>query len=353
MPNSPDRERATHMVYYAAVLLVGYLVFLVVQPFLVPLGWAGVVAVCVYPLQTRLARLIGRSRSAGVITVLVLVLFVGPVWLVVRALVSEGAQAFTALQTAVQSAPPERLLESWQWVVGHVPPYLAPERILASISESGRELAAMLAARSGAVLGGAAMLVVDLLITLFALFFFLRDAPGILRVVRGVIPFDEEQRDRVLGQVGDLIFASVTAGLAVAAVQGTLGGLAFWIVGLHAPVVWGTVMAFCALIPVVGAGLVWGPAAIWLLVSGDITRALILVAIGAGLVGMADNILRPLLLSGRSSMNGLVTFVALLGGVAAFGLIGLVFGPVVVAVAIALLEAYLLPQPAHSDDDGS
>ena len=344
MSVTTDRERIALVIYYAAVLLVGYLAFQVVQPFLVPLGWAGVLAVCMYPLQRQLTPRLGRSWAAGVNTILVLVLIVVPVWLIVRALVSEGTQAVAAVQSAVRSTPPERITDAWQWVVSRVP-FLEPERMLESLSEGGREIAGAVASKSGALIGGAAMIVVDLSITLFALFFFLRDAQAIVRVIRGLVPFDEDQRDRIVSQVGDLIFASVTAGLAVAAVQGLLGGLAFWLLGLHAPVVWGTVMAFFALIPVAGAWVVWGPVAVWLLVTGDITRGVILVIIGVGLVGMADNVLRPLLLSGRSSMNGLVTFVALLGGVAAFGLIGLVFGPVVVAVALALLEAYLRPLP--------
>ena len=123
----------------------------------------------------------------------------------------------------------------------------------------------------------------------------------------------------------------------------------FWIVGVRAPVVWGTVMAFMSLVPVVGASIVWAPVALWFLLTGDITRGLVLIGIGGGLVGMADNILRPLLLSGRSSMNGLVTFVALLGGMSAFGLIGLVFGPVVVAIGAALLNAYIRPVPATQE----
>ena len=153
----------------------------------------------------------------------------------------------------------------------------------------------------------------------------------------------------MLRQVGDLIYASVIAGLAVAAVQGLLGGLAFWVLGLHAPVVWGTVMALFSLIPVAGAWVIWFPVAVWLMATGEMTRGLILVVIGVGLVGTADNVLRPLLLSGRSSMNGLVTFIALLGGVAAFGFIGLIFGPVVIAVTMALFEAYLRPSPSSTD----
>jgi predicted PurR-regulated permease PerM len=352
MTTPTDRDRIAHLVYYAAILLIGYLCFQIVQPFLVSLGWAGVLAVCMYPVQVRLAPRLGRSWAAGVSTILVLLLIVVPVWLIVRALVSEGAPAVAALQDAVQSAKPERLVEGWEWLVTRIP-FLAPDRVLASVSDAGQQLVGALASRSGAVIGGAAMVVVNLSITLFALYFFLRDARAIVAVIRGLMPFDTDQRDRIVNQVGDLIFASVTAGLAVAGVQGLLGGLAFWLLGLHAPVVWGTIMAFFALIPVAGAWVIWAPVAAWLIVTGDVTRGIILIVIGVGLVGMADNVLRPLLLSGRAAMNALVMFVALLGGVAAFGLIGLVFGPVVVAVALALLEAYLNPTtaPARSDSE--
>jgi predicted PurR-regulated permease PerM len=339
-----DRERIAQIIYYGAVLLVGWLSFLIFQPFLVPLGWGAVLAVCVYPLHSRLIPRVGRSRAALLSTLIVLVLIVVPIWLLIQVLVSEVAQAVATLQTASASPPqpPEWAVRAWHWVQAHVP-MLAPERLSASIATAAQRIGTAVAQGSGKVIGGVALLIVDLFVALFALFFFLRDAPSIIRMMRVFLPFDDSERDRILKQIGDLIYASVIAGLAVAAVQGCLGGLAFWLLGLEAPVVWGTVMAFFALLPVLGAWVVWLPVALYLALTGAITKALVLTAIGAGLVGMADNVLRPLLLSGRSSMNGLVTFVALLGGVAAFGFIGLVFGPVVVAVATALLDAYLAP----------
>ncbi len=339
-----DRERIAQIIYYGAVLLVGYLSFLIFAPFLVPLGWGAVLAVCVYPVHSRLTPRVGRSHAALSSTLLVFVLIVVPVWLLVQVLISEVGQAVTTLQGTATTPPqpPDWLVRSWHWVQAHVPS-LAPERLSQAISAAAQRIGGAVAEGSGKVIGGVALIVVDLFIALFALFFFLRDAPGIVRMIRVFLPFDDSQRDRILQQIGDLIYASVIAGLAVAAVQGCLGGLTFWLLGLKAPVVWGTVMAFFALLPVLGAWVLWLPVALYLALTGEITKALVLTAIGAGLVGMADNVLRPVLLSGRSSMNGLVTFVALLGGVAAFGFIGLVFGPVVVAVGTALLDAYLAP----------
>ncbi|MBK5298274.1 MAG: AI-2E family transporter [Vicinamibacteria bacterium] len=337
-----DRDRLAPLLFYAAVILIGYLVFLVVEPFLVPLGWAGVLAVSVQPIFLKLASRVGRSRAAGVCVLIVILLLVLPVWLLVDALVREGAQAVSALQGAMSSPPSERMVALWSWVQMHVP-FLAPERLSETVGSLAQRLGSLAASGSGRLLGGLAVLVLDLALALFALFFFLRDAPAIVGVLKGFLPFHDQQRNRVVKQIEDLVFASVIAGLAVAAVQGFLGGLGFWIVGVRAPAVWGTVMAFMSLVPIVGSSLVWGPVALWFLLTGDLTRGLVLIGIGGGLVGMADNILRPLLLSGRSSMNGLVTFVALLGGISAFGLIGLVFGPVVVAIGAALLDAYLRP----------
>ena len=255
-----DRERIAQIIYYGAVLLVGYLSFLIFQPFLVPLGWGAVLAVCASPLHARLTPRVGRSQAALLSTLLVLVLIVVPIWLLVQVLVSEVAQAVTTLQSAAAAppTPPEWLVRTWHWVQAHVP-VLAPERLSASISAAAQQIGSAVAQGSGKLIGGVALLIVDLFIALFALFFFLRDAPGIVRMMRVFLPFDDSQRDHILQQIGDLIYASVIAGLAVAAVQGCLGGLAFWLLGLEAPVVWGTVMAFFALVPVLGAWVVWLP----------------------------------------------------------------------------------------------
>ena len=336
-PKMTDKDRLRHLLFYSTVLLVGYLTFQIVSPFLVPLGWAGVLAVCVQPVHRRLVGRLGHTRAAVLSMVLVFILLVVPVWLVVMAIVNEAGQATEALKGMSSITLPPPVMNAWHWLQAHVP-YLAPDRIMASVNDAAQQMVGALAAGSGALISGVAIVLLDLIITLFALFFVLRDGEAIVASIRVLLPFREDRRDQVLQEVGDLIYASVTAGLAVAAIQGLLGGLTFWALGLHAAVVWGTVMAFFALIPVAGAWVIWFPVAIWLLATGEVTHAVILFAIGAGVIGTVDNVLRPMLLSGRSSMNGLVTLVALLGGVAAFGFIGLIFGPVVIAIAKALLE---------------
>jgi predicted PurR-regulated permease PerM len=130
----------------------------------------------------------------------------------------------------------------------------------------------------------------------------------------------------------------VSAGL-VAAIQGFLGGLVFAILGIESPVFWGVVMAICCLLPF-GAWVVWGPVALVLAITGSMGRAIMLAALGFGIVSAADNVLRPMLLSGQARMNGLVIFLALLGGISAFGMLGVVLGPVLVVTALGLLTGY-------------
>lgn len=175
---------------------------------------------------------------------------------------------------------------------------------------------------------------------IFSLFFFLRDGAAIMDRVRLFLPFEEHMRERMLGEAHDLIFASVTTSLAIAVVQGIICGGAFAIVGLASALFWGVVMGFLSLLPVVGAWPVWIPAAIWLLSTGHAGRALVLVAICGGVGSTIDNILRPLLLRGRSSLNSLLVIISVLGGIAVFGVLGVILGPVVVATAVGILDGY-------------
>ena len=190
----------------------------------------------------------------------------------------------------------------------------------------------------------------SLFVMLFAMFFLVRDGHTLARQVRDLLPIPEAARDRLMTDTRDLIIASVGAGLVVAAVQGTIGGITFWLLGIKAAVIWGVVMAFCSLVPLVGAALVWGPTALWLLLSGDVMRGIILILIGTFGIGLADNVLRPLLLAGRTTASGLVVFLGLLGGAAAFGFIGLVLGPIVLLASPPAACCGCSPRPSSTTD---
>ena len=183
------------------------------------------------------------------------------------------------------------------------------------------------------------VVIVNVIIMLFALFFFFRDGDAIMSRLRRVLPFDPSFREGRIRETAELIRASISSGIIVALVQGAVGGITFALLGLGAPVFWGVIMAFFSLLPL-GAWIVWLPVAVWLLVTGEIGRGIALMVIGAGGISLIDNFLRPILLSGRTQMNGLLVFISLLGGIAAFGLLGLVLGPVIMATAISFVDAY-------------
>jgi predicted PurR-regulated permease PerM len=332
-----ERERIASIGFYGLVVLFAYLVYLLFRPFLVPLAWAGVLAICFYPVHSRFERRLGRSQAALLSTVLVAILVIVPILAVASAFVSEALRVLEHAPRLLTQAP-ESVHRWLQAALSSIP---GGEAIDAAglLADTAGRLAANVSSQVAAVLQNAVLSFVYLVITIFAMFFFFRDAPTVMRAVRHILPFEPELRERLIEQTRLMVNASVTSGLIVATVQGLLGGLTFWALGLTGPVFWGVVMGLLCLLPL-GAWLVWGPAAIWLMLTGRIVRGLVLAGIGFAVVSGIDNFLRPLLLSGRSEMNGLLLFVSLLGGIAAFGAVGLVLGPVLMAAAVGLFEAY-------------
>ena len=177
-------------------------------------------------------------------------------------------------------------------------------------------------------------------VTLFMLFFFLRDKAWILRVVRRLLPLAPAEAEQVRSRVRDTITAIVFGSLVVAAVQGTLGGIIFWWLDLPSPLLWGVVMGLLAMLPMFGTALVWIPAAGFLAISGEWDKALILVALGTAVIGVVDNLLYPLLVKGQLRIHTVPVFVSVLGGLFAFGATGIVLGPVILGVGLALLDIW-------------
>ena len=331
-------DRFRDLLFYAIVILVAYLAFSVIQPFLAPLAWAAIFALTLQPLHQRLLSRLGPTGAALVTTVTAAVVIAGPLATFVSMLTSEIPRVVDFLQTLPQTATPERVRTVWDLIRARVPVELPadPTRLL---SQAAQSVVTFLAPQLGAVVANIAATIGSLFVMLFALFFLLRDGGLIADLIRRVLPFRDEERERLIADARDLVIASVGAGLAVAAVQGFIGGLTFWGLGAGAPVAWGVAIGLGSLIPVIGASLVWGPVAIWWLLSGETLRGLALIGICGFVVGLVDNVLRPIILSGRTSVNGLVVFLGLLGGVGVFGFVGLVLGPIVLVIASTLLEA--------------
>lgn len=343
-------DRFGELLFYAVVILMAYLAYTVARPFLEALAWAGIFALSLDPLRSWLATRTTATRAAGVATVVAALLIVGPLAALVSVLAREVPQVVALAQRLPEQATPEQIQTIWVSLRARVPVSL-PEDPTQLLSQAAQSVVAFLAPRLGGAVANIASMLGSLFVMLFALFFLLRDRDRVIDIVHRMLPFPQSERDRLMKDTHNLVVASVGAGLAVAAVQGTIGGLTFWGLGVPAPAAWGLATGVCALIPVVGTTLVWAPVSLWWALSGDVVRALILASIGVGVIGMADNVLRPLILSGRASVNGLVVFIGLLGGVGAFGFVGLVLGPIVLVTAGTLLQA--LTRHAGAGAEGS
>jgi predicted PurR-regulated permease PerM len=318
--SNPAKDRFAQILFYGLVLLTGYLAFLVIRPFLAPLAWAVVFAMMFYPVYDELAIRFGPARGAFATTLMAAVLVIDYV------------------QQASLSAP-DQIERVWQ-VLRRRSPFPLPDDPTVILREGVQRVLAFLAPRAGAAVADVLATVGSLFVMLFAMFFLLRDGYTFGRRVRELLPLPDRERERLISDTRDLVVASVGVGLLVAAIQGTIGGVAYWLLDIGAPVLWGVAMAICSLIPVVGTGLVWVPTALWLLFSGHAGRGVVLIIIGVVVIGLVDNIVRPLLLSGRTSASGLVIFLGLLGGVGAFGFIGIVLGPIILVTASNLVTVF-------------
>ena len=332
-------ERFGDVLFYGMILLLVYLVYRIFEPFLMPLGWAAVFAVIFYSLNKRLEQRWGRNLSAALSTAGVTLILIVPALLLMTLFVREGIDATRDLQASMAAGEYGGFNRAWGWIAAHVA--AQPDVNLPGLVRQGASrLGGYLASELGAVLRNIALFLFELVVMLFALFYFLRDGAAIMRRIRLFLPLEEAVREKMLAEARDLIFASVTTSLAIATVQGVICGGAFAIVGVGSPLFWGVVMAFLSLLPVVGAWPVWILAAIWLFSTGHAARALLLIGVCGGLGTTIDNILRPVLLGGRSSLNGLLVFISVLGGIAVFGALGVVLGPIVVATAVGVLDVY-------------
>jgi predicted PurR-regulated permease PerM len=340
MPDTHLRELRRPL-FFVLVLLAAYLSYLILGPFLVPLIWATTFGILFHRMQARLAPRLGPNRAALVSTLVVAFAIIGPAVMLVAVVVREAPQVIGYLQQTSLQAP-EFIERTWGTLKARSPVAL-PEDPGQLLTEGLRRVLEFLLPRAGGIIADVVSTLGQLLMMLFALFFMLRDGDAMSARIRALLPLPEEECDSLMMETRDLVIASVGAGLVVAAAQGAIGGLAFWLIGIRAAVFWGVVIAFCSLIPIVGSALVWLPAALALLLSGEIGRGIAMLVVGIFGIGMADNILRPLLLSGRTSISGLVIFFGLLGGVATFGFVGLVIGPIILVITGRLLE--LLSRP--------
>jgi predicted PurR-regulated permease PerM len=341
------QKRLGTALFYGILVVLAYLVFLVFQPFLAALAWAAVLVVVSYPVYARLARKWGPTPAATASTLGVILILIVPTLLVTGAFIHQAVEAVQEVQQQIQSGHFSWVNDLWLRIQERFPD-ANPGDLTTVIHRYAETGAGYLASRLGAVLRNTAVLLFHLAVTILAMFYFFRDGDSIVARLREVLPFEKSHREKMIDETRDLIFASVTSSLAAAVAHGALGGLAFGLTGIRAPIFWGVMMGFFSLVPVVGSALIWVPAAISLMVDGHIGMGIVLIVFCSVIVGLVDNIIRPWMISGRAEMGGLVVFISVLGGISVFGMLGVVLGPIVVAAGASMLDLYAPGAPARN-----
>ena len=329
------RGRGKLIVVLAATFVCVYLCYRLVEPFMPALVWAMTGAVVTQRVMRWLGRGIKSRQLRAVIGVsaVTIVLFAPVTVLVYYAAVQIGQ--------AVQNW--ETYLEQWQTALQNQPRLAtAWESISQRLNLSGtlEQFAENVRTGAMAIASGSVQSFVQALLTLFVLFFLYRDQELILGTVRQLSPLTDSETNRLLKRLGDTIHATIFGTVVVAIIQGVLGGIIFWLLGLPGAVLWGTVMALLAIIPYLGAFVVWAPAAMFLAANGEWVKALILTGWGTIAIGLIDNLVYPILVGNRLRQHTVIAFIAIVGGIAVFGASGIVLGPVVVSLTEFLLETW-------------
>ena len=352
------REKRLFLILsYLLLFLAFYLFLKILLPFVASLFWAVIFVVAFYPVNRALKVLLrGRKGvSAGICTLMVVLLIVIPLLFLTTLLARELSQAYQYFENLIESGAFAKMIEELEDLKliqrllellsnGNQPPQLEDALVIL-----GQKITRFLASQTTLLVKKVSLGVVQFLVMLVAIFYLLRDGDLLLEKLKEVLPLEKGEKEELIRRIHEMIIASLYGNVLVAMVQGSLGGIGFWIVGLPSPILWGSVMALLSLLPVVGAYLVWIPASLWLFFGqGELWKALFLAGWGVLVVSTVDNFLRPIFISERVKVHPLLLFFAILGGIKAFGILGVVAAPVIVAFSLAIFDFYIKrPKPSQ------
>ncbi len=339
---------SSHWVIVVALLVAAYACYLLVEPYVNSIVMAFIISLLMFPIHEWIESKLPKHKNiTSLLSCIVLTfIIVIPLLTVFAAIVQQGSKfsqnAYEWVTTGgLQSLFEHPFVLKGLSLANEYLPFdeVSPEDIAQKAAQFVTGFGSNLVAISARILGDATNFLMDFFLMLFVLFFLLRDHDKIISAIRHILPLSRSQEDRLLEEIEQVSKSAVMGSFLTAIAQGIAGGIGMWLAGFPG-LFWGTMMGFASFIPVVGTALIWIPATIYLLLTGDTTWAVFLAVWSIAVVGSIDNILRPLLMQGSAGMNTLMIFFSLLGGIHLFGLIGLIYGPLIFAITIVLFNIY-------------
>jgi predicted PurR-regulated permease PerM len=354
-------QRRTFLLLLAGIS-IGFA--LILLPFYGAIFWGIILAILFSPVERRLLRRLGHRRNlaAFATVMLFLVLVFIPFTLITVALVEEGTSVYDKIRSG-QIDFGAYLQQIFSSLPGWLSNLLSKFGVtdisslkdaLSSAATEGSQFIATNVINIGQITVG---FVISVGIMLYLLFFLLRDGGTLTARLERAIPIDEQYKRQLLETFATVIRATIKGNIVVAIVQGTLGGCMFWFLGIPAALLWAVLMAILSLAPAIGSGLIWGPVALYFLFTGSFWQGITLVLFGTVVIGLVDNILRPILVGKDTQMPDYVVLISTLGGIAAVGLNGFVLGPIVAALFIAMWDLFIkannrVPASAAAGSEG-
>lgn len=337
-----------HQKFFSLLLFVVTLgLCWILSPFFGAVFWGVILAILFQPVQRALVARMGKRRNLAALATLTLIILIVilPVIFVAATIVQEIGVAYQEIQSA-QPNYSRYLSEAVHALPTWVQQLLAKAGltniagIQKKLADGAAQISQFAATKALSIGQNTFQFVVGFGVMLYMVFFLLRDGTEIGRRVRHALPMDEEHKRLLLSKFTTVVRATVKGNIAVALVQGALGGLIFWFLGIDGVVLWGALMAFLSLLPAIGASLVWIPVAVYFLMVGAVWKCVVLVAFCGGVIGLVDNLLRPLLVGKDTKMPDWVVLISTLGGMELFGITGFVIGPLVAALFMASWDIF-------------
>ena len=357
MIDDPQRTKTDSRALLALLIVVTASLFWILQPLFGALLWAAVIAMLFAPVQQALLRqLRGRRTLAALLTLtLATALMIVPLALTAMALAAEAAALYQRVQSGELN-----LTRIFRGLYNGLPDLVTGllDRLgLTNFDKLQRHVTALLGQASEAIATQAVNLGQGtfefgtlLVITLYLAFFMIRDGEHLMRGMRRALPLADGHKRLLTARFTTVIRATVRGNLVFAVLQGALGGLAFWVLDVRGALLWAVLMACLSLLPAIGAALVWGPVVLVFFINGQTGSALALLAWGVLVIGLVDNLLRPLLVGRDTGMSDALVMVTTLGGLTVFGLNGFILGPVIAAMFIAAWELHAEVPSAVAED---